>query len=78
VSEPTPRLFVVAYRESDRLLAETNGDGLVPLLASGEMPTPGPLDPDCRSGNKHRACSGSAWDDDTDQLVDCACPCHTR
>lgn len=35
-----------------------------------------PLNPDCTQ-EKHRACSGQAWDWDTDDLVACACPCHT-
>lgn len=75
-AEDAPRLFVIAYRESDRVGAEANGDNLVPLLAWGEMPKPGPMDPDCRDNNKHRACTGRAWDDDADELTDCACTCH--
>jgi len=35
-----------------------------------------PMNPDCRSGNKHKACSGTAWDDDADALTDCSCACH--
>lgn len=35
----------------------------------------GPLDPDCRAG-KHRACGGTAWDNNNDHIVDCGCPCH--
>lgn len=33
------------------------------------------LNPDCVQG-KHRACSGTAWDDAIDDLVACACACH--
>jgi len=31
--------------------------------------------PDCWAG-KHRACSGDAWDEDTDAPTPCECPCH--
>ena len=34
-----------------------------------------PLNPDC-AYSKHRACSGTAWDEDLDVLTDCACDCH--
>ena len=33
------------------------------------------MNPDCRDG-KHRACSGTAWDDERDELVACPCSCH--
>ena len=33
------------------------------------------MNPDCAAG-KHVACSGTAWDDTTDQLGDCGCYCH--
>ena len=33
------------------------------------------MNPDCKAG-KHVACSGTAWDDDRDELTSCACPCH--
>jgi len=33
--------------------------------------------PDCAQG-KHRACSGSAWDWDIDDLVPCPCDCHAQ
>lgn|GEM_PF-2094474 len=31
--------------------------------------------PDCAQG-KHRACSGDAWDEATDDPTDCSCECH--
>jgi len=34
------------------------------------------VNPDCRAG-KHAACSGTAWDEHTDQLAACSCTCHT-
>lgn len=34
------------------------------------------MNPDCRDG-KHRACSGTAWDDERDELAACPCSCHT-
>jgi len=34
------------------------------------------LDPSCRDNNKHKACTGSAWDEDADELVACECLCH--
>ncbi len=39
------------------------------------MTKTGPQNPDCLNG-KHRACSGTAWDDDLDDLCPCGCPCH--
>lgn len=33
------------------------------------------MNPDCRDG-KHRACSGTAWDDERDELGACPCSCH--
>jgi hypothetical protein len=33
------------------------------------------LSPDCEV-LKHTACSGDAWDLDTDQATPCTCPCH--
>lgn len=74
-SEGTPRLFVVVYRESDRLLAEAFDVDSVPVLACAEVTPAGPMDPDCRGG-KHKACAGSAWDDQADELTACTCPCH--
>lgn len=35
----------------------------------------GTMNPDCSQG-KHVACSGQAWDWDTDDLVPCPCTCH--
>lgn len=35
-----------------------------------------PISPDCRDGNKHRACIGDAWDEHTDGPARCACDCH--
>jgi hypothetical protein len=32
----------------------------------------GPVCPDCRDG-KHKACVGSAWDNDEDQPAVCSC-----
>jgi hypothetical protein len=37
---------------------------------------PLPISPDCRDGNKHRACTGSAWDFTTDTETVCSCTCH--
>jgi len=34
-----------------------------------------PINPDCRAG-KHRACSGTAWDDAADEITGCSCRCH--
>lgn len=34
------------------------------------------LSPDCRDGNKHRACVGTAWDMGRDELTNCTCHCH--
>ena len=34
------------------------------------------LSPDCRDGNKHRACLGDAWNNTTDQPCACECACH--
>lgn len=36
---------------------------------------PPPLDPDCLAG-KHAACHGTAWDEELDAEVECACGCH--
>lgn len=33
------------------------------------------MNPDCRAG-KHHACSGTAWDEDRDELGTCSCTCH--
>lgn len=55
------------------LLVECSRVHLVPV-DEAESPVPA-LNPDCRARN-HRACSGTAWDDSTDMLVRCECPCH--
>ena len=34
------------------------------------------ISPDCRDGNKHKACTGDAWDHTTDQPAPCDCECH--
>lgn len=34
------------------------------------------MSPDCRDGDKHRACSGHGWCEQTDQTVPCPCGCH--
>jgi hypothetical protein len=37
-----------------------------------------PISPDCRNAPfKCGACSGDAWDEETDAPAECACPCHT-
>lgn len=36
------------------------------------------LSPDCRDGNKHRACIGTAWDVLADELTNCGCSCHAE
>lgn len=36
------------------------------------------LSPDCGAGEKHRACIGTAWDLDKDQLTNCTCACHAK
>lgn len=33
------------------------------------------INPDCVAG-KHRACSGTAWDETADELTLCTCHCH--
>ncbi|WP_275902175.1 hypothetical protein [Brevibacterium zhoupengii] len=33
------------------------------------------INPECRDG-KHLNCAEDAWDDELDQLTDCACTCH--
>jgi len=33
------------------------------------------VNPDCSAG-KHKACSGTAWDDAADALTTCTCSCH--
>lgn len=33
------------------------------------------IGPDCAAG-KHPACDGRAWDDETDDITTCDCPCH--
>lgn len=33
------------------------------------------MNPDC-AGGKHVACSGTAWDEKRDELVQCSCTCH--
>jgi hypothetical protein len=35
-----------------------------------------PVCPECRAG-KHRNCDGDALDEATDEIVQCACGCHT-
>jgi hypothetical protein len=35
------------------------------------------MNPDC-TGGKHDACSGTAWDNDADDLILCGCDCHRR
>lgn len=35
------------------------------------------MNPDCQA-EKHRACGGDAWDEETDERVPCSCPCHTE
>ena len=32
--------------------------------------------PECADPYKHKACAGLALDEATDEIVDCACPCH--
>jgi len=49
--------------------------GSTQVAFTAPEPCPAPRDPDCVQG-KHRACSGTAWDEDADQLTGCACPCH--
>lgn len=34
------------------------------------------ISPDCRDGNKHKACTGDAWDHTNDQPAPCDCECH--
>lgn len=34
-----------------------------------------PIGPDCDAA-KHRACSGQALDETTDEIVACTCACH--
>jgi hypothetical protein len=34
------------------------------------------LSPDRRDGNKHRACLGDAWNNQTDEPTPCECVCH--
>jgi|GEM_PF-2576046 len=52
------------------------GDGRLPADISAALGVPYPnLSPDCVAG-KHRACSGDAWDDDTDSPTLCTCTCH--
>lgn len=49
-------------------------DGKVrPMSDYTELSARMALSPDCRDGNKHRACLGDAWNDTTDQP--CACEC---
>ena len=44
-------------------------------IATTGLPTARPtVSPDCAVA-KHRACTGDAWDHDTDQPTDCACEC---
>jgi hypothetical protein len=60
------------------LLVGTSKSEAVSLAVAADEPTRvAHLNPDCRGG-KHAACSGTAWDDDTDQLTGCACDCHTE
>jgi hypothetical protein len=33
------------------------------------------IDPDCAAG-KHTNCDGTGWDENTEALADCPCPCH--
>lgn len=38
----------------------------------------GPVDPDCRPlANKHATCQGLALDPVSDEIVACACHCHS-
>jgi hypothetical protein len=57
-----------ASRAADGLIRE-----VVPLGADVAV-----LSPDCRDGNKHRACVGTAWDDVADELTNCGCSCHVE
>ncbi|MBS1674105.1 MAG: hypothetical protein JSS74_09095 [Actinobacteria bacterium] len=36
------------------------------------------ISPDCRDGGKHRACDGTAWDHERDELTTCSCSCHDQ
>jgi hypothetical protein len=36
-----------------------------------------PLNPDCEQ-NKHRACTGDAWNEQTDEPTTCGCRCHWK
>lgn len=51
--------------------------------AAERLPEPASFDvailsPDCGAGEKHRACIGTAWDIDKDELTNCTCSCHTE
>jgi hypothetical protein len=46
-------------------------------VTADDLLQPMPYSPDCAQG-KHRACAGTAWDFDADELVACACGCHTE
>lgn len=35
------------------------------------------IDPDCAAG-KHTNCDGTGWDENTEALADCPCPCHPK
>ena len=45
------------------------------MTEPSEIDYPPPLDPDCLNGS-HKACTGTAWDVEADDLVDCQCGCH--
>ena len=44
-------------------------------MTAYDLLRPMPYSPDCAQG-KHRACAGTAWDFDADELVACTCGCH--
>lgn len=34
------------------------------------------MSPDCRDGDKHKACAGDGWCEESDRAVPCPCECH--
>lgn len=48
-----------------------NGMGHIEVIELDKM------NPDCRD-EKHQSCSGSAWDEEKDELTGCLCPCHVE
>ncbi len=54
---------------------EVDATGRSTLPARPPVTLKTPLNPDCEQ-NKHRACAGDAWNEQTDEPTTCGCRCH--